>query len=318
MLSIIVPIARNQHLDCILHTMSPEWQIGDLKYEVVFMNDIQDNVSHRDAFKLLFAFQDKYADIPVRVGGSSSVMGNCKSRRAASDIASGDTLVFVDGDQLLAKNFVQAYTEFYESGDYDCGIGMCGIDLQIREDETCWISAPRDDGGIVTYERMLHVSDVFDDVELCTLRDRMLSIVNPYLSGGGKAICPGPEKHNIWHYPKDKTNPLNYITRNCSMKKSVFEKLGGFDMELNQTPDSESRGWEDIELGIRAARAGYTFGMVDTFSVHLQHKINFGDLGKANLQYLIRKHLDWFIQHPDWCEGKPIATEIFEDLKKST
>ncbi len=43
-------------------------------------------------------------------------------------------------------------------------------------------------------------------------------------------------------------------TANCSMRKEIFEKINGFDRSFPDKP-----GGEDVDLGLRMVKAGYTF-----------------------------------------------------------
>ena len=85
-------------------------------------------------------------------------------------------------------------------------------------------------------------------------------------------------------------------TANCSMRKDVFEQIGGFDRTFPDKP-----GGEDVDLGLRMIKAGYIFKCTAEGMVYHSKKTwtpvkamfrRLWHYGSANY-YLTRKHPDY-------------------------
>lgn len=85
-------------------------------------------------------------------------------------------------------------------------------------------------------------------------------------------------------------------TANCSVRKEVFEKVGGFDKSFPDKP-----GGEDVDLGLRITKQGYTFKCTKDGLVYHSKKTwipvkamfkRLWHYGAANY-YLIEKHKDY-------------------------
>lgn len=88
-------------------------------------------------------------------------------------------------------------------------------------------------------------------------------------------------------------------TANCSMRKSVFEQIGGFDRDFPDKP-----GGEDVDLGLRMTKAGYVYKCTSEGLVYhskatwVPVKAMFKRLwhyGAANY-YLMDKHPDYVMK----------------------
>lgn len=88
-------------------------------------------------------------------------------------------------------------------------------------------------------------------------------------------------------------------TANCSMRKDVFEKIGGFDRSFPDKP-----GGEDVDLGLRMIKAGYIFKCTATGLVYHSKKTwtpvkamfrRLWYYGSANY-YLTEKHPDYVME----------------------
>ncbi len=88
-------------------------------------------------------------------------------------------------------------------------------------------------------------------------------------------------------------------TANCSMRKEVFEKIGGFDRSFPDKP-----GGEDVDLGLRMIKAGYIFKCTADGLVYHSKKTwipvkamikRLWHYGSANY-YLAVKHPDYVME----------------------
>jgi O-antigen biosynthesis protein len=85
------------------------------------------------------------------------------------------------------------------------------------------------------------------------------------------AALAGGNMSDDWHYisgeTKSESEPFTYLAGWCLlMRREVVDRLGGLD---------ESYGigfWDDVDLSLRAKRAGFKLGIVEGISVeHLYH-----------------------------------------------
>lgn len=88
-------------------------------------------------------------------------------------------------------------------------------------------------------------------------------------------------------------------TANCSMRKEVFDKIGGFDRSFPDKP-----GGEDVDLGLRMIKAGYIFKCTAEGLVYHSKKTwipvksmvkRLWHYGAANY-YLAEKHPDYVME----------------------
>lgn len=88
-------------------------------------------------------------------------------------------------------------------------------------------------------------------------------------------------------------------TANCSMRKAIFDKIGGFDRSFPDKP-----GGEDVDLGLRMVKAGYIFKCTADGLVYHSKKTwipvkamikRLWHYGSANY-YLAEKHPDYVME----------------------
>lgn len=88
-------------------------------------------------------------------------------------------------------------------------------------------------------------------------------------------------------------------TANCSMRKEIFDKIGGFDRSFPDKP-----GGEDVDLGLRMVKAGYIFKCTADGLVYHSKKTwipvkamikRLWHYGSANY-YLAEKHPDYVME----------------------
>lgn len=102
--------------------------------------------------------------------------------------------------------------------------------------------------------------------------------------------------HNIVNYD----DYINTVGRNVSIKKQHMAEMGGWDEELEYSPTTKDRGWEDTEFGIRAFEKKFEIKIVPAWTVHIDHEGMAKNGGRDNVIKMIQKH-PWFIDdRPDW------------------
>ena len=155
----------------------------------------------------------------IRLPGKS----NCESRNIAAKQALGERLLFIDGDQLIHSSLFRKHIECVKEGQV--GVGIFNIDINVDNDVIS-IRVP---------------SFKHDQVSLSSFRVGRVPLVKfvedlYYTQALGYARM---------HNRNNLTDYINFVTRNVSIWKTDFDKIGGFDEELGYSENSISRGWED-------------------------------------------------------------------------
>lgn len=220
---------------------------------------------------------------------------NCESRNSASKQAIGERLLFIDGDQLIHSSLFRKHIELVKEGQV--GIGIFNIDIDVNNGVIS-ICVP----SFKNTPRCMR-KVIVGDIPLTKFVEDMY-----YTQALGFAS---------FHNRDTLTDYINFVTRNVSIWKSDFDKIGRFDLELGYSEKSVSRGWEDNELGLRAYKAGLKFVFVPSWAVHIDHSEMRKDGGVGNMYTMIRKHL-WFLEERiDWFKMHGYNREkVIQDLKK--
>jgi glycosyltransferase involved in cell wall biosynthesis len=207
--------------------------------------------------------------LSVRILHNRENMGNCGSRNKGIQAAKSDIIVIVDADCMLNRSFVRQHYQAYQQNDCDIVIGPKGIETNDRHP--------------------LAVLGLFEaDPQMAERNAR----------------------------PQDPTNQdsfINCVTRNFSIRKSfVTEKLDEslFDEAFAYSRDPESGfGWEDVELGCRAYKAGARIKYLrDTFSIHCSHPTSEHSGDKPlrslrNFRRLHQKHPELYLTCRQWTKN---------------
>lgn len=273
--SLISTVYHACHFDTILSTYA--WQEDDGDSEVLFM------VTSPDPKPLM----DKIAGCSAGRGWRSFGIpraGNVEARNLGAANATGDVLVFVDGDQLLSSNLIAAHRRAHEDTPFAIGVGITNINFL------------KTDGGWEIQGRDIKVPASGEFEFMRSL---------------------GPEKAAtlaFWHNEDNHADYINVVGRNVSVRKSDFNEMGMWDAELTLSEKSTSRGWEDVEFGIRAYECGMRFEVVPAWTVHLEHPRFDKDKGAENVERLAKKH-PWFLRdRPEWFKDRGYEPESLRKI----
>ena len=277
-ISVIVPIHRIDRIDEIL--LSYVNQDADPNsYEVVVIatNPRTMNVVTSKVMDI----ENKHAQHfnCIQLPGSS----NCRSRNAGVESAQNEIMLFVDGDQVICSHLVRVHRRNLQRGEI--GVGITNIDVRVDTKHMLSVRIPafRGHTGSIAWLPIGNVS-VSQFTEMLNLTQ-----------------ATGFANFTNRNFLRDY---VNVVTRNCSIYRSDFYDIGGFDIDLEYSETSPSRGWEDTDYGIRAYEKGMKFRLIPGWTVHPIHPIVVKDDGLANVIKLLKKH-PWFLkERPEWFVGK--------------
>ncbi|MDF9844972.1 MULTISPECIES: glycosyltransferase [unclassified Paenibacillus] len=235
--------------------------------EVVFLNDASTDPS-ATIYDIL---EPGYSLIYVQL---ASNRGRAEVRNLGTRIATGRTFIFVDAEMICRPDFVRLHASHHLDSERKIVSGAMRSKRmytianpefsseQIASMKQCYIGHPVADPlidrfiqGDHSHIQLLPFELMFDPVHLerWSLRGEYFENI---LSAYGS-------RFKYFHY-----SWMNMITSNVSITKRFFEESGGFDGRF------EGFGWEDWELGYRAARKGAIFIHDDAVvNFHQEHPI---------------------------------------------
>ena len=287
LLSVISVIHRLDNLKEILETYV--WQSADKNY-----------------FEIVFGLTNPATDIEAKAiilqelcdkGLSYTITdclgeSNCVARNKLAKQAHGNILVFVDGDVLLHPSMI---TEHMKLGSNQVGIGIANIDVRNFDGELLIaLQLEQAKGyfckyasfGKVTFQQITNYLGLERALELAKVNNQ-----------------------------KNLTDYLNVSGRNFSIFRTAFFEIGMFNVDLEYSVTSTSRGWEDTALGCAAYEHKMDFVQIPSWVVHPVHtssgRIDV-DTGFGNAIKLVKKY-PWIItQRPDWFERVNYNIEEFK------
>lgn len=212
------------------------------RFEVILVDDAPD----RGAVKQVLSAVPE--GLPIRLAATGGRGAAC-ARNSGARLARGRVLLFLDDDTMATPPLLEAHLAAHE------GAGAAVVH-----------------GGITDLSAFALTPDP--------------QLLQPALTGArGRSIAPGsvadlgscvpllgPRRSFIERTARKVTQSPDYaalrwltcIGTSTSIRRTVFERVGGFDEHYG-----ELWGGEDLELGLRLSAAGTTFELLDTTAYHL-------------------------------------------------
>jgi glycosyltransferase involved in cell wall biosynthesis len=215
---------------------------------------------------------DAASRLPLRVVSHGTARGRSAARNAGARVATGDTLLFCDGDVLLAPGALALHAAAFTRDETWLTRGptmhlRCtrflhdperGTPMPGSEERVARLSAREKTSALVTRAM---VRDDFATVA---------SRAEPGIYPGA-----GPRRlHELEIEAFAVTPPLSCLWmavsgHNLGVRRSAFADLGGFDERLSIN--------EHRELALRAHERGGRIALVAARSYHLTHRVGFRD-----------------------------------------
>lgn len=271
-LSVVVPLYHDYHFDDIVASYA--WQTIKEDYEVIFMLTGK-NPSPLEVTLKRVAGEHGLPWVVKTV----SAMSNCHSRNDGMKLVTGDAVLFIDGDQILAPDLFHKHWLAHSQSNNMVGIGICNINV-VRYTDSMEVWIPYKEN----VKQRISSPDCLSFVKNLTLSQAT--------------------EYAWWHNRSNFTDYINVVGRNVSVSKNKFIEIGMWDEDFCYAEVTNSRGWEDTELALRAFRAGLQFAMVPSWTVHLEHPRMNKDAGLENAVKLARKHRWFFDSRPDWWQTR--------------
>ncbi|MFH8804206.1 glycosyltransferase family 2 protein [Streptomyces sp. NPDC017936] len=186
--------------------------------------------------------------LPIRTAATGG-RGAARARNSGARLARGEVLLFLDDDTLATPGLLEAHAAAHEGagaavvhgGVTDLSAFALTPDPQPLQPALTGARGRRIEPGTVT--------DLGSRVPLLGPR---LS----FIERTARKVAQSPDYAALrW---------LTCIGTNTSVRRTVFEQVGGFDEHYG-----ELWGGEDLELGLRLSASGATFALLDATAYHL-------------------------------------------------
>lgn len=205
------------------------------------------------------------------------------NRNFGVSYAQNDILIFLDGDIVLSSNAILNIKKFYTYEGHAAGIGLMHA-TRYSPMHLRLLSGIPDFNNMIATEfgrKQIKENVLFKDAR----EEKLLS---------------AKKNDFFWIY---------FYSGFCSVKKEIFQKIGGFDTNFS--------GWgaEDVDLGYRISLYD-TIGVIENcYGIHIPHprnmlKIEYNNY--HNLRYMFRKYLNWQLEVLVHFKGN---LEIFETFQ---
>ncbi|MBY9078663.1 glycosyltransferase [Paenibacillus sp. HN-1] len=251
------------------------------RMEVVFLDDASTDHTPTVYFSLL----PEYSFIYVR---QLRNRGRSVIRNIGASIAAGYTLLFADAEMIGGPDWVMNHVRHHQQGERKIVSGaMLARHVYTMTDPN------------------YSPEQIADMAEIYAGHPTAAPIIDEFLQGNQTPVqlLPlewmfDPGHLNQWSSQNDYFQPildtygyrfklfhyawLNLITSNVSIRKTFFDELGGFE------EDFMGFGWEDWELGYRAAKSGALFIHDDSLTnYHQDHPISNLNMLDSRSNYLL-------------------------------
>lgn len=213
-------------------------------------------------------------------------MGRAFARNLGVKEAKGEIIVFLDSDMIAEKSFLFKHIQAHASYNTAvCGQSWSRIYSFYYEDFKGYL--------IKNLNRQLSEKGNYKIDELMNRQ----ALVSEEEIKGGKCFENSFNLSKMYVAEKDILEKFGdnldgyyfpwsmLVTNNCSIKKDMFNKAGGFDNGFIDW------GCEDLDLGYRLYKDGCKFVKRNNIkSIHQEHPINFLDNGEENILYFTKKY----------------------------
>lgn len=211
----IVAYNMRRLLEPVLLALRHQILRSDDEYEVIVVDDGSDDGTGDMVRRAGDALPLRYRYLGRRPSSSRS-----RARNVGASLATGEILIFLDGDQIVSPNYVASHLDRHRHAN---GLAVIGIRVRLSEGEvdTAALEKRFDVSALPPIDR--------DDVRL--------NIAARYSENAG-------DYAGAWHL---------FHSCNVSLPKSLFTAVGSFDESFH------GWGLEDCELGFRLWRSGVRF-----------------------------------------------------------
>lgn len=214
------------------------------RFEIVLVDDAPDPGAVE---QVLSALPDREGP-PIRRAATGG-RGAARARNAGAGLARGEVLLFLDDDTLATPRLLEAH-----------------------------LAAHQDAHAAVVHGAITDLSAFALSPDPRPLRPALMGARGRSLDPGALADLDsrvrllGPRRSFIERTAREVTRSpayaalrwLSCVGTSTSVRRTVFERVGGFDEHYG-----ELWGGEDLELGLRLAGVGATFERLDTIAYHL-------------------------------------------------
>ncbi|MEH7331175.1 glycosyltransferase [Neobacillus drentensis] len=260
--SVVIPV-HNRAEQLLLTLTSFEKQINPLPFEVVVINDA--STDHTVEVLKHYSAQAPY---PFSFVSLENRQGPGAARNAGIQKAMGKYIIFCDADYLVLPNFIETHYHLHlkhenavVSGTPYCYKGIYSLyfpSFSSWESSIMKQSLKRTGLWKNSYIKAAEITSVLTQEDIRNDFDKVYKILS---INDGMDDSLRKEFYDLTVAPW-----LLFITRNVSVEKSAFEKIGQFDERLIRGSG------EDWELGYRLYQNGYQFVIIEKeIGYHQEH-----------------------------------------------